>query len=232
MWTTPMVRYTDTGNYLWIARLQTNYEALQGVRCCPATPAPNPLSKWKAPKDETPALAGAAGTADYPWRWTGSATTYIGSYAINAWCYGNADQVFGMSGNWVYHRESNMANPSLTPFFSDSIWVDCGPIETDPPARDLYSGSDASGGMDRVTIARHGYKAAGLAPRPSSFPALGPSAALPPPKPAESPRPPPPESVASKSLWPLPRNSISPALRTGKSDYRSPCATGNRQQGT
>ena len=48
-------------------------------------------------------------------------------------------------------------------------------IETDPPARDLYSGSDASGGMDRVTIARHSYKAAGLAPRnvPAGTPLVG-----------------------------------------------------------
>jgi prepilin-type N-terminal cleavage/methylation domain-containing protein/prepilin-type processing-associated H-X9-DG protein len=170
-----MISYTDTGNYLWIARLQTNYEALQGVRCCPATPAPNPLSKWKAPKDETPALAGAAGTADYPWRWVGTVTTYVGSYTINAWCYGNADQIFGMNAGQVYHKESNIASPSQTPYFSDSIWVDCSPIETDPPARDLYSGSDASGGMDRVTIARHGYKAAGLAPRnvPAGTPLVG-----------------------------------------------------------
>ena len=91
-----MISYNDTGDYLWIARLQTNYSAFQGVRCCPATPAPTPVSAWKAPPDEAPPLAGAAGTADYPWLWTGS-VTFIGSYAINAWCYGNADQVCGMS---------------------------------------------------------------------------------------------------------------------------------------
>jgi len=160
-----MISYNDTGDYLWIARLQTNYNGAQGVRCCPATRAPQSVSAWKAPQDEAAALAGAAGTADYPWRWAGNTTSFIGSYAINAWCYGNADQVFGMPAQQVYHKETDVPKPSLTPYFCDSIWVDSSPEETDTPARDLYSGSDASGGIDRVTIARHGFKAAGAAPR-------------------------------------------------------------------
>ena len=170
-----MISYNDTGDYLWIARLQTDYGAFQGVRCCPATPAPVPISAWKAPDDEAPPLAGVAGTADYPWRWIGSATTYIGSYAINAWCYGNADQVFGMNPDWVYHRDSGVTSPAQTPYFSDSIWVDCSPEEADAPATDLYSGSDTSGGIDRVTIARHGYKAPRVAPRnvPAGAPLVG-----------------------------------------------------------
>jgi prepilin-type processing-associated H-X9-DG protein len=170
-----MISYTDTGNSLWIARLQDNFSAIQGVRCCPATPPPNPVSAWKAPQDEAAPLAGAGGTADYPWRWSGNTVTYIGSYAINAWCYGNANQVFGMDTEQVYHKEAGVVNASLTAYFSDSIWVDCAPSETDTPARDLYSGSDASGGMDRLTIARHGYKAAGAAPRnvPPGTPLVG-----------------------------------------------------------
>jgi prepilin-type N-terminal cleavage/methylation domain-containing protein/prepilin-type processing-associated H-X9-DG protein len=160
-----MISFNYTADDLWLARLQTNDNALQGVRCCPATPAPTPASSWKAPQDEAAALPGAAGTADYPWRWVASVTTYIGSYAINAWCYGNADQVYGMNPEEVYHKESNVAQPSQTPYFSDSIWVDCAPEETDAPSTDLYCGADTSGGMDRLTIARHGYKGPGAAPR-------------------------------------------------------------------
>jgi len=160
-----MISYNDNWDDLWIARLQTNYLAYQGVRCCPATPPPNPVSAWKQPADEAPALADAAGTADYTWRWTGEVTTFIGSYAINAWCYANADQVFGMSSAQVYHKEAAVTQPSLTPYFADSIWVDTGPEETDTPSRDLYAGADTSGGLDRMTIARHGYKAASAAPR-------------------------------------------------------------------
>jgi prepilin-type N-terminal cleavage/methylation domain-containing protein len=158
----PLDNMNDT---LWIARLQSNYSAFQGVRCCPAAPAPSPISAWKTPQDEAPPLAGAAGTADYPWLWNSGAVSYVGGYAINAWCYGDAYEVFGMPENEVYQKESNVSHPSLTPYFADSIWVDCAPSETDAPSTDLYSGSDTSGGMDRLTIARHGYKAAGAAPR-------------------------------------------------------------------
>jgi prepilin-type N-terminal cleavage/methylation domain-containing protein/prepilin-type processing-associated H-X9-DG protein len=170
-----MISYNDSGDDLWIARLEADYYAFQGVRCCPATTVPTPASAWKAPGDEVTSLANAAGTADYPWRWTGNVTNYIGSYALNAWCYGNADQVFGMSSTGVYHKESHITTPALTPYFSDSIWVDCSPDEADQPSADLYSGSDTSGGMDRVTIARHGYRAAGAAPRhvPAGTPLVG-----------------------------------------------------------
>jgi prepilin-type processing-associated H-X9-DG protein len=160
---------------LWIARLQTDYQARQGVRCCPATPPPSPPTAWKTPHDETPALAGAGGTADYPWFWNNSAPAFVGSYALNAWCYGDSDAIFGLSPNEVYHKEAEVPTPSLTPYFADSIWVDCGPEETDKPATDLYSGSDTSGGMDRITIARHGSQAAGAAPRsvPAGTPLIG-----------------------------------------------------------
>ena len=170
-----MISYNDSGDDLWIARLQTDYSAFQGIRCCPATAVPTPITAWKAPSGEASSLASAGGTADYPWRWAGNVTTYIGSYAINAWCYGNADQVFGMSSSEVYHKEAHITTPVLTPYFSDSIWVDCSPDEGDKPSTDLYSGSDVSGGMDRVTIARHGYRAAGAAPRnvPAGAPLVG-----------------------------------------------------------
>jgi prepilin-type N-terminal cleavage/methylation domain-containing protein len=174
-----MISYNDPfdnlNNTLWIARLQTNYSAFQGVRCCPAAPAPTPIRSWKAPADEAPPLAGVGGTADYPWLWTGGATSYVGGYALNAWCYADAFEVFGMPEDEVYQKESNVTHPALTPYFSDSIWVDCAPSESDAPSTDLYSGSDTSGGMDRLTIARHGYKAPGAAPRhvPAGAPLVG-----------------------------------------------------------
>jgi type II secretory pathway pseudopilin PulG len=159
-----LISYTDSGDDLWIARLQTNYNALAAVRTCPSTPAPANANLWKAPPDEAAPLAGAGGTADYPWLWGGN-FLFMGSYAINAWCYGNADQIFGMNSEEVFHKEANMPMPASTAYFMDSIWVDCAPSETDTPARDLYAGSDNSGGMDRLTIARHGYLAAKAAPR-------------------------------------------------------------------
>jgi len=167
---------------LWIARLQTNYSAFQNVRCCPATPPPIPISKWKAPQDETPLLEGYAGTADYPWLWNGGPAaagngTYVGSYGINGYCYGDGwVEDLGESHEYFYQKLSDVTQPARTPYFSDSIWVDGWPHEEDAPATDLYAGSDSyNGGMDRVTIARHYYKAPGAAPRhvPPGAPLVG-----------------------------------------------------------
>ncbi len=53
--------------------------------------------------------------------------------------------------------------PSQTPVLLDGTWSDAWPLETDPPAGNLYFGS---GGymmgteMGRVTIARHGGRPA------------------------------------------------------------------------
>jgi len=146
---------------LWIARLQTNYVANQGVRCCPATPPPVPIGAWKAPADEAPALAGAAGTADYTWLWADGPVPFVGSYAINGWCY---TQNPASPAQYAYNKLGNITNPSQTPYFTDSIWVDCWPEEADSPAKDLYAGADTSGGMDRLTIARHGGLGAKAAP--------------------------------------------------------------------
>ena len=179
-----MMCYNDPHSAIWnvwIARLQTNYSAFQGVRCCPATPAPTPTKSWKAPADDVAPTY--MGTADYPWYWnegnplagnTGPATpAYLGSYGFNGWCYGDG-AVVAMSGQFdypgsadqFYQKSSDVSRPSQTPYFSDSIWVDGWPEENDAPATDLYrGGTDNNGGIERITMARHGYKAAGAAPR-------------------------------------------------------------------
>jgi len=163
-----LISYEDpSGAYnLWIARLQTNYSAFQNVRCCPATPPPIPISKWKTPQDEAALLAGNAGTADYPWLWNVNGT-FVGSYGINGFCYGDGwVEDLGDPHEYFYQKLSDVTQPALTPYFSDSIWVDGWPHEEDVPATDLYAGSDSyNGGMDRVTIARHYYRAPGAAPR-------------------------------------------------------------------
>jgi prepilin-type N-terminal cleavage/methylation domain-containing protein/prepilin-type processing-associated H-X9-DG protein len=157
---------------LWIHRLQHDYQAFQAVRCCPATPPPNPVTKWKAPAGDPLGW----GTADYPWPWQGE-VLYVGSYGINGWCYGDA-WLEGFGNTPIpdfFKKQSAVTNPAQTPYFSDSIWVDGWPMETDPPARDLYAGGDSNIGMDRLTIARHGYMGAGAAPRnvPAGQPLVG-----------------------------------------------------------
>jgi prepilin-type N-terminal cleavage/methylation domain-containing protein/prepilin-type processing-associated H-X9-DG protein len=163
-----MESYIDPNNpaveTLWIGRL-TNYSAFQNVRSCPAAPSPSTAAQWK-PQPDAQTAEFDAGTADYPWLWN---NTYMGSYAINGYCYGIG---FGWtaynSGNDDYNYFQKVANvtfPVQTPYFSDSIWVDGWPLETDQPSTDLYAGSDVNIGMSRRTIARHGYKSPGAAPR-------------------------------------------------------------------
>lgn len=188
-----MTMYTDDakGNFisyddpntslynLWIQRL-TNYAGFQSVRCCPAAPVPTPPSAWKSPPGDidagaTAANGGGFGTADYPWYWgvtSAGESGYAGSYAINGWCY--SDNPTGPA-KYVYEKINHVPYPVQTPFFSDSAWVDGWPLETDTPARNLYSGADTASGLDRVTLARHGYKAAGAAPRsvPAGTPLVG-----------------------------------------------------------
>jgi prepilin-type N-terminal cleavage/methylation domain-containing protein/prepilin-type processing-associated H-X9-DG protein len=168
-----MISYYDANgaDNLWISRLQADYEAKQGVRCCPAAPAPTPITAWKAPPDDSLGW----GTADYTWQWNGAGPLFVGSYGINGWCYGDGYQEgFGPVAEF-YKKSSDIQQPSLTPYFTDSIWVDGWTVETDAPSTDLYAGSDDNIGMDRRTIARHNYKAPAAAPRsvPRGQPLVG-----------------------------------------------------------
>jgi prepilin-type N-terminal cleavage/methylation domain-containing protein/prepilin-type processing-associated H-X9-DG protein len=161
-----LITYNDpAGNNLWIARLQSDYSAFQNVRCCPAAQPPTPIST--TPQHEPKHNVNGWGTADYPWQWgtVGVPTEYfVGSYGLNGYCYGDAYQEGFEPESEFFMELSSITHPTLTPYFSDSIWVDGWPLEGDAPATDLYTGSDNNIGMDRVTISRHAYKAPGSAP--------------------------------------------------------------------
>jgi prepilin-type N-terminal cleavage/methylation domain-containing protein len=93
----------DNLDTLWIARLQTNYGGIQNVRCCPAAPAPTPITSWKAPSDDPLGW----GTADYPWIWNPNgniaAAEWVGGYGLNGWCYGDGySEGFGAEGAFVF----------------------------------------------------------------------------------------------------------------------------------
>jgi len=156
-----MISYYDAnypGTYnLWMARLSTNYAASQTMNC-PATKRVSPLSSYASPSPV------GMGTADYPWFWGDIAageSAFCGGYGINGWCY--SQNVAGPD-SYSYNKESAIVNPVLTPFFSDSVWVDGWPEETDHPARDLYDGADDNS-MERLCIARHNWRGAAAAPR-------------------------------------------------------------------
>ena len=154
-----LISYDDT--FLWVNRLQTNYNAIQNARCCPVAPDPVPATAWTPPPQAV--YSWGMGVADYPWCVTWDPTLPHGSYGYNSWCYSAAAELGGPTGDY-FQKESAIATASQTPYFSDSIWVDGGPLETDTPAVNLYTGGDASA-MQRLTIGRHGGNPPASAPR-------------------------------------------------------------------
>ena len=66
------------------------------------------------------------------------------------------------------HQRRCIQKPTHTPVFADENWVDGWPMETDPPATNLYTGRSLWNWGDdlaRWTIARHGGRSAANAPR-------------------------------------------------------------------
>ena len=143
--------YSDPNykNGIWIGTLIDYYAAVDKVRICPTAPE-KPL-----PQDDSP------GTENTAW---GRVVTrpngtrqYRGSYMFNGWLY--SDKVIRgdvpNADRYPFGKEAGIQNPSLTPVFADSIWVDAWPYETDTPARNLFTGQYQPAGMARQTIARH-----------------------------------------------------------------------------
>jgi prepilin-type processing-associated H-X9-DG protein len=110
--------------------------------------------------------------------YNGDGRPYFGSYMINGWfstSYKNNNLPAGdpVNGNWTLpngkpanpggyfiNTGSAVTSPSLTPVFSDGIWVDGWPMEQDAPPQDVYEGAEAGNGreMGRTCVARHAVK--------------------------------------------------------------------------
>jgi prepilin-type N-terminal cleavage/methylation domain-containing protein len=143
---------------LWLGLLLQNYGTVAAVRLCPSAPAPTKTNS-----------VNTAGTAAQAWTWAGGGTPLIGSYAINGWLYTGTvtSEIPTSDDSYLFNNQTAVRHPSETPAFYDAMWTDAWPLETDPPARNLLLGGSAlqTGGMDRVTIARHGGRPAGDAPQ-------------------------------------------------------------------
>ena len=87
---------------------------------------------------------------------------------MNGWCFS------GMGSGDYFNKDSAITLPTKTPYFADCVWEDGWPRETDPPARDLYTGG-AAYSIQHFTVARHGGKDAAAAPRnvPAGRPLVG-----------------------------------------------------------
>jgi len=155
----------DGTDSLWMSRLQSLYNQTQVQRVCPMTPDPG--ANWVS-KNTVTAADGPnpdCGLADYPWDWgsplPGNNPYNHGSYGINDYMYSQS----GTTAEGYFNKESAIVYPAQTPYFSDSIWVDGWPEPTQTPARNLYTGADNEGGLDRLCIARHGGNGPAAAPR-------------------------------------------------------------------
>jgi prepilin-type N-terminal cleavage/methylation domain-containing protein/prepilin-type processing-associated H-X9-DG protein len=120
---------------------------------CPSAPSRPPV----------PTSGNKRGSADTAWiRWTEDAKTmFCSSYGYNGWLY--SDIIFPHQPDWrqriVFTRESSVQKPAGTPVFFDANWLDQWPLETDAPARNLYTGGEfyiVGEEMARCTVDRHG----------------------------------------------------------------------------
>lgn len=146
---------TDTQN-LWMAMLLTYQGNVEAIRECPLATGPSTRTFISA--------LYTFGTGDQAWKWGPYGTNYYGSYFYNGWLYyGDYSATIVVPAAWKY-VPSGVTQPSTTPLFSDGVWVDGWPKETEGPAQDLYDGSQFTY-MGRLTIARHGGNSPAGAPK-------------------------------------------------------------------
>jgi prepilin-type N-terminal cleavage/methylation domain-containing protein/prepilin-type processing-associated H-X9-DG protein len=151
---------TDAGSHATYSHPKVLWMGTDGfvpnkaIMICPAT----------QPRQPTPAF-GFGGATDKTWTWLQGSNLFVGSYAFNGWLYD--ETVYGAAAHpeFMMSKQSAIQNPTQTPVFCDSLWVDAWPLETDPPSPNLYSGTFGQTGISRCTIPRHGYANPAGAPR-------------------------------------------------------------------
>jgi prepilin-type processing-associated H-X9-DG protein len=143
---------------LWMSNLMAAYSAIDKVRICPTAPERTPAQARQYPD--------IGGSTIFAWRVFEGNRGFQGSYAINGWFYSEDEYQMDTPAGVRKHflKESQVLNPSNTPYFADSVWVDAWPEPTDRPARNLFTGDGFAGAMLRVAIPRHSFNAS-AAPR-------------------------------------------------------------------
>jgi prepilin-type N-terminal cleavage/methylation domain-containing protein/prepilin-type processing-associated H-X9-DG protein len=156
--------YNLPNSDLWMALLMNYNGRVDAIRTCPV--ANNPSTQTlPAPPDSL------YGTADQLWTWSQGTTNYQGSYGFNGWLYAGDYKVdslfpFGVPAANKYGK--NIMKPVNVPVFCDAMWIDGWPMETQGAAQNLYTG-DANKFIGRFTIARHGGRGPGGAPRSNTL---------------------------------------------------------------
>jgi prepilin-type N-terminal cleavage/methylation domain-containing protein/prepilin-type processing-associated H-X9-DG protein len=157
-WVGPLSNDPTLSQGDWMGAMLAYYGNATNVLFCPT--APN--------KGNPNNLVNPPGKADSAWHWTLSTPAYASSYAINKWLATPPGLANAQAHpEWLYVKEASVVNTTLTPSFMDSAWINLDPVETDPPARNLYDplSSSSSEGMPRVCVARHGGRPPTSAPQ-------------------------------------------------------------------
>jgi prepilin-type N-terminal cleavage/methylation domain-containing protein/prepilin-type processing-associated H-X9-DG protein len=135
--------------------------SIEEISICPRTKRFPPTKTFPPPR-----VLWEAGTVDHTWivGENNGPAWYEGSYAINAWIYKKDEHTPGIaplpSIDLTFSTEASFAQPSLTPFFVDSLWLETWPYELDRPARNLFKGDIVGygAGLHQVAIPRHGAR--------------------------------------------------------------------------
>jgi prepilin-type N-terminal cleavage/methylation domain-containing protein/prepilin-type processing-associated H-X9-DG protein len=153
VWVGPLNTNAANSQGDWMGAMLSFYGNATNVLFCPSAPG-KPIN----------GLVNPPGTADSAWHWTISTPSYASSYGYNAWFAGGLGNATTYPDG-PFKTDTSLQSSAMTPMFMDSIWINFDPVESDSPARDLYNGSQSAEGMPRITIARHGGRPAGAAPR-------------------------------------------------------------------
>jgi prepilin-type N-terminal cleavage/methylation domain-containing protein len=158
VWVGPLTTDPTLSQGDWMGAMLAYYGRATNVLFCATAPDKgNPTGAVNPP-----------GKADAAWHWTISTPAYASSFGINKWLSptpGLANSV--AHPEFLFTKESSVTQPTMTPSFMDSAWINLDPLESDAPARNLYDplSSSSSEGMPRVCIARHGNRPAIAAPQ-------------------------------------------------------------------
>lgn len=144
------IPYLFTNN-IWMNSLKVNMAQNNDVRLCPM-----------APTNAAFLLLGSiqgAGTARSAWEFktqdpSVDPNNYWGGYCLNGFFY-TGYLTTDADPTLAFGKITSVANPVLTPLFTEGMWVDAWPIPSDHPASNQMTGRD-DGGLGRITIDRHG----------------------------------------------------------------------------
>jgi prepilin-type N-terminal cleavage/methylation domain-containing protein len=152
----PTTNNPDFSQGDWMGTMISYYGNTTNVIFCPS-----------ATDKGNPAGINTNGTADAAWHWTvDGPPNYAGSYGYNKWV--ESSKYYGFDPR-NFNQESSIRQPSMTPVFTDSDWINFNPDVSDTPPTSLYNPGTSAGGLPRICIARHGGRSASAAPRTLAF---------------------------------------------------------------